>query len=698
MEQLLKIISREIKNEISHSQIEGIIFEIILNHIKDMVFIMKVEEGPEFRYIFSNLSGAKLARLTEHSMGKTFFEVMPEEIATRLQTEYTTVVRTKDIFIYSDYSVLPNGQSIIAQSVLTPIVDDHGAVRFVVSVTRDVTELFEEKKRLVLTEQRYRSIVDHNLDGVIVVSSDGVVLEVNPAATKIMGYPVDQLCGFKMNKWIVEEDLDNFTSFFKQSLRGIALETLDCRLTNSRGNKLTVQMKTVPITINNEVSGVYIIFKDITKQAIQSDTIKYMAYHDQLTSLFNRRKLLRDMDELLVKKEEFALLSIDIDRFKHLNDTLGHFAGDQILIKVAERLSDRIANDVRVYRQGGDEFMILCRGSRQKASRLAQKLLNRFSKSFYLNSQEYFITPSIGISVYPRDGEDTETIIKHADEALYQVKERGKAHYLFYHRDRSLFLTTNIVSLETALRKAIDREEFILFYQPQVQINTNQVASFEALIRWQSSEFGFVSPADFIPLAEDTGLIIPIGNWVIQTACRQIQEWTDKFGVEVSIAINISPKQFQQPSLVPTIRKAIDTYKIKPELLEIEITEGAMQDTLATTPILKELKSLGVTIAIDDFGTGYSSLSYLKQFPIDVLKVDQSFIKGVHVNEKDAAIATTIIHLAKSLGMNVVAEGIEEKEQVEFLLKQDCHKGQGYYYYRPMAKEEIEHSVFIKPI
>lgn len=252
----------------------------------------------------------------------------------------------------------------------------------------------------------------------------------------------------------------------------------------------------------------------------------------------------------------------------------------------------------------------------------------------------------------------------------------------------------HIVSLETHLRKALAKDEFMLFYQPQVSLATGKVKSFEALIRWNSKELGMISPANFIPLAEDTGLIIPIGNWVIDTACRQIKKWSELGKKGIKIAINISPKQFLQPKLVETIKESIRKHKIEPSLLEIEITEGAMQDTAETSPILNSLKELGVTISIDDFGTGYSSLNYIKQFPIDVLKIDQSFVRDVINSEKDAAITTTIIHLANSLGIEVVAEGIEEKEQAEFLMRANCHKGQGYLFSRPISATDVEFKIF----
>jgi diguanylate cyclase (GGDEF)-like protein/PAS domain S-box-containing protein len=700
MEQFKKVISREVINDKNRREIEGMIFDIILNHINDMVFIMKVD-GDQFRYVFANKSGATHARLTVETMGKTLFEVMPLETAERLHAAYMNVVQSKEVQVLIDQSILEDGRLVHGQSILTPVLNENEEVRFVVSVTRDITELEAEKSRLKVTEQRYRSIVDHNLDGVILATHVGNIIDANPASEILSGYTVDELKKKSIFDFVDESDVDKFREFIEHSLSGVSLETLDFRMINRNKRKITVHLKTVPLTIHNKITGIYMIFRDITEQATNAETIKYMAFHDQLTGLYNRRALLRDLDLLLNhsesnKEEPFSLLSIDIDRFKQLNDSLGHFAGDQILIKIAERLSVDRTDDYKVYRQGGDEFIVLLKGNRQSANQLAQLILNRFAKSFYLDSHEYYISPSIGLSMYPQDGKDAETLIKNADEALFRVKEKGKAHYQFYRSDKTQPLA-NIVSIETQLRKALERNELILLYQPQVELSSGKINSFEALIRWNSKEFGLVPPSEFIPLSEDTGLIIPIGNWVIEQACLQIKEWNDLCGEEITIAINISAKQFQQPTLVSTIQKAIQTFQINPSLLEIEITEGVMQDTAETAPILKSLKELGISIAIDDFGTGYSSLNYLKNFPIDVLKVDQSFVRGIHNNEKDAAITTTIIHLANSLGMKVIAEGIEEEAQAKFLLNTNCHKGQGYFYSKPLSKMDIEQTIFNRP-
>ncbi|PLR75854.1 diguanylate cyclase [Bacillus sp. V3-13] len=655
---------------------------------------MQVEKGPRFKYVFVNEMGLLRAGLDKECIGKTLQEVLPHERAVSLQKEYERILNNHNLSIFSDEIFLDDGTSMFGESVLTPVKDENGLTRFVVSVTRDITDTLIEKNRLIASEQRYRSIVDHNLDTIFSIDLMGNILEVNPAARKLTGYTEKQLKKRSIFELISQSDLPVCQSLLNNSKEGYALESLDCRFLHKNGSNLTVHIKTVPIVVHSEIKGIYVITRDVSEQAKNAETIKFMAFHDQLTGVLNRRALLDDLDESIAstkqKKQAFALISIDLDRFKYLNDTLGHLFGDEILKKVADRLAELEKKGCRVYRPGGDEFVILLhQADRKKTARFAQKILTMFAESFYLHAGEYYITPSIGISMYPNDGKDAETLIKNADEALFRVKERGKAHFQFYRSDMNSSLG-NVLTLETHLRKALERNELELYYQPQVHLASGEINSFEALIRWNSPELGLITPDEFIPLAEDTGLIVPIGNWVISTACRQIKAWSAMRNKQIRIAVNISPKQFQQPSLVNVIQTAIDEAGILPSSLEIEITEGAMEDTKETIPILNRLKKLGIKISVDDFGTGYSSLNYLKQFPIDVLKIDQSFVRDILVNEKNAAITTTIIHLGRSLGMEVIAEGVEKKEQADFLAKANCHKAQGYLFSKPLYHLNVE--------
>jgi diguanylate cyclase (GGDEF)-like protein/PAS domain S-box-containing protein len=686
--------NKELVLDTVNKKIQKNIFDIIFQHLQDMVYVMKVEEGPSFRYLFVNEAGLKKANLPLDVIGKTMIEALPYEFAINLQKNYQKLLQKKEIIFFDDVFYFEDGRKIYGETILTPIFNEEKRISYVVAVTRDVTAWSIEKNKIIESEQRFRSIVDNNLDAIFMINLDGKILEANPAAIKMTGYAEHQLINKPIYNFINERDLVEVKAQLEKTCTGYALESLDCKLLHNNGQILIVHLKTVPIIIHGEISGVYVMCKDVSEQAKNMETIKFMAFHDHLTGLFNRRALLGHLNDRInsseTNRKEFSLLSIDLDRFKFLNDTLGHLAGDEILKRVSERLAQFQNECCFVYRLGGDEFCILLVNiNRESTVKFVQKVFAKFVQSFYYNSQEYYISPSIGISMYPNDGKDAEMLIKNADEALFWVKEKGKAHYQFYRSDMNTVFT-NIVTLETNLRKAIDKDELHLVFQPQMDITTGETASFEALLRWNNVEFGWITPSVFIPLAEDTGLIIPIGHWVIEKTCEQIQHWNSLGFHNIRVAINISAIQFQQHNLVEFIRSMVKKYNIQASSLEIEITEGVMQDTTETIPILKKLKELGITISVDDFGTGYSSLNYLKYFPIDVLKIDRSFIRDILIDEKAAAITSTIIHLGRSLGLEVIAEGVENSSQVEFLKKANCHKIQGYYFSKPIPAKDLE--------
>lgn len=673
------------------SNIEKIIVEAITKHINDLMFIMERDKEGTLRYFFANDAGRNFAKLSNDYMGKSFNEALDnEDIFNRLHREYMLVFHTKKIRTFIDQIKLDNGEIIYAESVLTPIMEDTH-VKYIVSITRDITESLKKNELLQESEQRYKSLVDNHIDSIISIDMSGRIYDMNPAALKITGDENKQ--GTSIFNLIKNEYKSDFSFLFRKCKTTNIPQSMDGAIVMMDGQFLRVHIKFVPIIINESIQGIFLILRDISERAQSAEKIRYMSFHDQLTGLYNRRALMEDLYHEIKEASvntEFALLTIDLDRFKYINDTFGHIIGDQILIKVAERLLEFNHKYCHVYRQGGDEFnILLTETNRNKVSEFAQNILSRFAQSFYLQSEEYYITPSIGISMYPYDGKDIETLIKNADEALFRVKERGKAHFQFYRAEMNMLLT-NVVTLETNLRKAILNNELRLYYQPQVNLHNQSFNSVEALLRWESPNLGLVGPGDFIPLAEDTGLIIPIGNWVIEKACEQIAVWKMHFNKEVRIAINISPKQFQQSNFIDVIRNSLEKYKVNPSLLEIEITEGAMENTKAALSILRRLKEIGVIISVDDFGTGYSSLSYIKQFPIDVLKIDQSFVRDILMNAKDAAITTTIIHLGQNLGMEVIAEGVENKAQVDFLIKANCQKAQGYYYSKPVPWDKME--------
>jgi len=390
-----------------------------------------------------------------------------------------------------------------------------------------------------------------------------------------------------------------------------------------------------------------------------------------------------------------SVLFVDLDRFKTIIDTLGHAVGDRLLRGVAERLRGCLEDGDTLARLGGDEFVVLLPQIHRadKAVRLAQKMLEVLKPSFHFGNHELHITTSIGIALYPYDGEDPDTLLKNADTALYRAKEQGRNNYQLYTPAMNARAFERL-ALENSLRKALERREFQLHYQPQVSLQTGRVTGMEALLRWQHPDLGLVYPAEFIPLAEETGLIVALGEWGIRTACIQNQAWQRAGLPPMSVAVNLSARQFQHHNLVETIDRILKETQMDPRWLELEITETiAMQNADYTIVVLRELKGMGIQISMDDFGTGYSSLSYLKKFPIDTLKIDQSFVRDMTTDASDAAIAKAVIILAHSLKLKVVAEGVESSEQESFLREYECDAYQGFLFSNPLPAPLFENLV-----
>ncbi|HSP32720.1 MAG TPA: EAL domain-containing protein [Thermoanaerobaculia bacterium] len=424
--------------------------------------------------------------------------------------------------------------------------------------------------------------------------------------------------------------------------------------------------------------------------------IEHLAYHDALTGLPNRPLF---MDRLIVAlaqanraHQKLAVFFLDLDRFKDINDSLGHTTGDTLLKAVAERIRRCVREGDTVARFGGDEFTLMIPKIEnvEDGAKIAQKIIETLKIPFFVNDRELFVTTSIGVSLYPIDGADPETLVRNADTAMYRAKDHGRDNYQLYAPAMNAQALQRL-ALENLLRKALSNDELVLYYQPQIEAKTHAISGVEALIRWRHPDLGLLSPMNFIPLAETSGLIVPIGEWVIRTACRQIKQWQRRFDQDFTIAVNLSARQFQQPDLVEMIRSAIDATGVEPRSLELEITESnAMQNAENTIYSLRELKSVGVNISMDDFGTGYSSLNYLKRFPIDILKLDQMFVRDAATDPTDAAIVSAVIQMAHSLRLKVVAEGVEREDQLEFLTRQGCDTIQGYFFSPPLPADQLE--------
>jgi diguanylate cyclase (GGDEF)-like protein len=455
---------------------------------------------------------------------------------------------------------------------------------------------------------------------------------------------------------------------------------------------------------HGEVVGAFGTVQDITESKRAEERIRHLAYYDGLTQLPNRHLFLENVTQALNQARRhdrvLGVLSMDLDQFKRINDTLGHSTGDRLLKEVAARLReglrahDTVAHgegELGIARLGGDEFCILLNeiGQFHDAAKIARRIVESFTQPVVIDGNELFVTTSIGIALFPVDGEDAETLLKNADAAMYHAKSQGRNNYQFYGRAMNARALEKL-AMESLLRKAIERSEFELHFQPKLDLRNGCIAGAEALIRWRHPELGMVPPGDFIPLAEESGLIVAIGEWVLEATCRQSLEWQRAGLPAVPIAVNISSPHFRHSGLLPTVARVLQESGLPARLLEVEVTESMlMADLKATLGTLHRLKDMGLRLSIDDFGTGYSSLAYLKRFPLDALKVDRSFVKDTPGAADDAAITSAIIAMAHSLKLEVVAEGVETRAQLAFLRARGCEYAQGYLISRPVAAPDL---------
>jgi diguanylate cyclase (GGDEF)-like protein len=446
---------------------------------------------------------------------------------------------------------------------------------------------------------------------------------------------------------------------------------------------------------SGEISHYIAVFSDISERKAVEERVAYMAQHDFLTGLPNRLLLQDRLTQAIAhakrKQGKLAVIFLDLDHFKNINDSLGHPVGDKLLQEVADRIKGAVRASDTVSRPGGDEFIIMLQdpGTADTIAMAAVKLLAAIAGSYLIDGSEIQVTTSIGISVFPDDGRDSDSLIKHADNAMYQAKGSGRNNYQFFTSEMNR-RTLERISLRTKLSHALERQELSLHYQPQVDLQSGRIIGAEALLRWNQPVLGMVSPAQFIPIAEENGLIATIGEWVLREACRQNQEWR-KLGLpEITVAANLSAVQFRQKNFGEMVMVIVNESGLTPSAFELEITESVvMHDAGAAIALLQQLKSFGLKLSMDDFGTGYSSLSYLKKFPINKLKIDQSFVRNIMIDSDDAVIASTIISMAQNLRLTVIAEGVETLEQLAFLRQQGCHEMQGYYFSKPLPAEKF---------
>lgn len=560
-----------------------------------------------------------------------------------------------------------------------------------------VNKRLSQKDNVILeNEGWYRSLYMNNADGIISVDRHDRIVRVNPSALHITGLRAEQLLGLEIGKLDMgllrqgtAEELP--PGYYEASLR------------HPDGKAVEISVLDVPVDIGDNRVGKHLMIRDITMEKQTRQKVRHLAYHDELTGLPNRRLFNQLLEENIRDHAEagdgasFAVMVMDIDRFKMINDSLGHTVGDFFLQTVSGRIL-LAAKGCRatIARMGGDEFTILCPTGPDgaEAEALAYKLIEALRLPFRLKESDFYISASIGTSLYPQHGNTPVELLKKADAAMYEVKKRGKNAHQFYSPDLDNQLLWKI-ELEGELRQAIRRNQLTLYYQPQIRTEDQRMIGVEALIRWNHPTRGMLPPGLFVPIAEETGLILEIGSWVLREACRQMRLWHQAGGPLIPVSVNLSSQQFHQSGLVEHIVGILKETGLPPEYLELEITESMMMDASVSRSLLEELNRIGVRISLDDFGTGYSSLHYLKTFPIDKLKIDRSFIKDISTNDNDKAIVATIISMAHHLHMDVIAEGIETKDQLDILTASECRKIQGYYFSRPLSADDVEQSFFV---
>jgi diguanylate cyclase (GGDEF)-like protein/PAS domain S-box-containing protein len=472
--------------------------------------------------------------------------------------------------------------------------------------------------------------------------------------------------------------------------------TPNCVLVRRDGVEAYIEDSTAPIhDRHGQVTGAVMVFHDVSTTRALSSRMLHLAQHDALTDLPNRTLFSDRLTEAIAAahryRRKLAVLFLDLDRFKHINDSLGHVIADRVLQSVASRLQACVRASDTVGRQGGDEFVILLSevAHAQDAAISAEKILLAVRALHHIDQHDLHLTASIGVATYPDDGTEAEILMKNADFAMYHAKDTGRNNYQFFRPNMNL-VAIERQSLEVDLRGALENREFELHYQPKVNLDTGAIMGVEALIRWNHPRRGLVSPAQFIPIAETCGVIVPIGRWVLREACRQTRAWRDAGLPQIRVAINVSARELREKDFVATVRAILTETGVEPGCLELELTETfLMQDATVTGAVLQDLKDLGVMLALDDFGTGYSSLSHLQRFPIDTLKIDQSFVRDLATDADDASIVSAVISMGESLHMRVVAEGVETRDQLVFLQQHRCPEGQGYYFSRPVLAGQL---------
>lgn len=698
-EQLLTAITRREKAEKEVRKTQAFLSSIVDN-IPNMIF---VKNAADLRFVHFNRAGEALTGFSQAELlGKNDYDFFPKEQADfSVAKDRETLTARNQVLINEEPITTKDGKTRILQTKKLPILDEAGNPRYLLGIAEDITERKRVEEQLRVTADA----VENTAEAVVIYDAGRCIVSVNKAYTAISGYSAAEVMGLPVELIGSEEHGQTFFSTLWRAVGQAGRWQGEILRRRKNGD---VYPSLSSISAVKDPSGTtthyVLVFNDISSFKQYEAKLEFLAHHDALTQLPNRALFLDRLQEALKRAHrhdsKVGLLFIDLDRFKTINDSLGHQTGDELLQTVARRLTACVRESDVVARLGGDEFTVLLDelSDSDDSRKIAVKMLAALANPIVLGGHELAVSGSIGISCYPQDGGDAETLLKNADMAMYNAKEAGRNMYRFFGAEMNIRAQETLV-MTNDLRRALQREELVLHYQPRYRLASGGISGVEALLRWQHPEQGLVPPVKFIPLAEETGLIIPIGERVFRVACEQMKHWRSLGIVESRMAVNLSPRQFQQADLTKRISSILREVGLEGTHLEVEITEGmAMQDPATTVRMLQELKAIGIAISIDDFGTGYSSLNYLKRFPIDHLKIDRSFVRDLRENPDDVAIVRAIIALAKGLGLSVIAEGVETAEQRNLLRIFGCDEGQGYLFSKPLAAQDIEKLLKAAPL
>ncbi|WJQ82726.1 bifunctional diguanylate cyclase/phosphodiesterase [Brevibacillus brevis] len=580
-------------------------------------------------------------------------------------------------------------------TTIVPFKNQAGEIYQYVSIRSDITARKQMEDELKRSEEKYRIIAENTSDIISIINLDGDFFYLSPSYKRVWEHTVPDEEIHNLFEWIVEDDRDIFAYAIQHAFSTRKEYMVECRINTQRNDVIWTESKINPIMDEEgNVTKLLLVTRDVTDRKQYEETIHHLAYHDALTDLPNRRMYVQQLTKEMMQAKRFqsnlAVLFLDLDRFKDVNDSFGHDVGDMLLIEAAKRLQACLKPGDVVARLGGDEFTIMQNQlqDRSEATALAEQIMYQLQRPFELEGHISNISCSIGIALYPQDGDNPEDLLKRADMALYTVKSRGKNGYDFFDPTMETKSLERIL-MENEMRKAIEQEQFQIYYQPKIDIATSAMTGMEALVRWVHPELGIIPPNRFIPIAEETGMILALGEWILKQACKQNKNWHDQ-GYTLKVSVNLSARQIYQKDLVEMIKDILQETKLSPHWLELEITEGIFVKMEEATEVLQQIRDIGIQISIDDFGTGYSSFSYIKSLPVDTIKIDASFIRDIHHNQESQAIVKAIVTIAQSLNMNVIAEGIELHDQVAALKENGCDHGQGYLFSKPLPTDDFD--------